>query len=149
MLSGTSDMNDTTIRQGRAGGRGARRAMRAAPDFEMLPALKRGLPLCEPMTPGQVERIDTASMAILEEVGVIFRDQIALQDWKRAGARVEGERVYLDRHLVRELIATIPSGWTYRARNPGRSLPFGGNRSIFVPMTGAPRSGCGRSSTAW
>ena len=76
-------------------------------------------------------------MAILEEVGVIFRDEIALADWKRAGAKVVGERVYLDRELVRELIATIPSSWSYQARNPAKSLPFGGKHSIFVPMTGA------------
>jgi trimethylamine--corrinoid protein Co-methyltransferase len=90
------------------------------------------------MTPEQVRRIDEASMAILEEVGVIFRDEIALADWKRAGAKVVGERVYLDRELVRELISTIPSSWSYQARNPAKSLPFGGKHSIFVPMTGAP-----------
>jgi trimethylamine---corrinoid protein Co-methyltransferase len=82
-------MNDIPVKAARAGGRGARRAMRAAPDFEMLSSLKCGLPECEPMTPDQVERIDAASMAILEEVGVIFRDQIALADWKRAGAKVD------------------------------------------------------------
>lgn len=131
-------MNEITAKTARAGGRGARRAMRAAPDFEMLPSLKRGLPDCEPMTPEQVRRIDEASMAILEEVGVIFRDEIALADWKRAGAKVVGERVYLDRELVRELISTIPSSWSYQARNPAKSLPFGGKHSIFVPMTGAP-----------
>ena len=49
-----------------------------------------------------------------------------MADWKRAGAKVVDDRVYLDRGLVRELISTIPSGWTYRARNPERSLPFGG-----------------------
>ena len=131
-------MNEITAKTARAGGRGARRAMRAAPDFEMLPSLRRGLPECEPMTPEQVRRIDEASMAILEDVGVIFRDEIALADWKRAGAKVVGERVYLDRELVRELIATIPSSWSYQARNPSKSLPFGGKHSIFVPMTGAP-----------
>ena len=86
----------------------------------------------------QVARIDDASMSILEEVGVVFRDKIALEDWKRAGADVRNERVHLDRNLIRELISTIPTGWTYRARNPERSLPFGGKHSIFVPMTGAP-----------
>ncbi|HRK43210.1 MAG TPA: trimethylamine methyltransferase family protein [Gemmobacter sp.] len=131
-------MNDIPARTTRAGGRGARRALRAAPDLAMLPSLKRGLPECLAMTQEQVERIDAASMAILEEVGVIFRDAIALEDWHRAGAKVVGERVYLDRHLVRELIATIPSAWEYRARNPERSLPFGGKYSIFVPITGAP-----------
>ena len=122
----------------RGGGRAARRAKRSAPDFSMLPALERNLPLCEPMDESQIARIDAASMAILEDVGVVFRDEIALADWRRAGADVRGDRVYLDRGLVRELISTIPSGFTYRARNPERSLLFGGKHSIFVPMTGAP-----------
>jgi trimethylamine--corrinoid protein Co-methyltransferase len=41
---------------------------------------------------------------------------------KAAGAKVEGEMVYLDRHLVRELIATIPETFTYHARNSANSL---------------------------
>ncbi|MCV2870271.1 trimethylamine methyltransferase family protein [Defluviimonas sp. WL0002] len=110
-------MTENPTRQARSGGRGARRAMRAAPDFEMLPALKRALPECEPMTPEQIARIDDASMLILDEVGVVFRDDIALEDWRKAGADVRGERVHLDRGLVRELISSIPSSWTYRARN--------------------------------
>jgi trimethylamine--corrinoid protein Co-methyltransferase len=104
----------------------------------MLPGLTRNLPLTEPMTPGQVEKIDSASMDILEEVGVIFRDEIALADWKRAGADVRGERVYLDRNMVRELISTIPPDFTYHARDPGKNVALGGPHSIFVPMTGAP-----------
>ena len=120
----------------RAGGRGARRAQRAAPNRSMLPSLRRGIPVCEIMDGTGVERIDAASMAILEEVGVVFRDPVALADWRRAGADVRGDRVHLDRGLVRELIATIPATFAYRARNPDRSLPFGGPHSIFVPMTG-------------
>lgn len=123
-----------TIRRGR----GARKAMRQQRDITMLPALKRKLPLTEPMNADEVERIDAASMAILEDVGVQFRDPIALEDWKRAGAKVVGEMVYPDRGLVRELIATIPETFTYHARNPANNLPFGNDHCIFVPMTGAP-----------
>lgn len=119
-------------------GRDARRSLRLAPQFEMLPALRRDLPLCEPMDEEQIRRIDDASMSILEEVGIVFRDPIALADWKQAGADVRGERVHLDRALVRELISTIPSSFTYHARDPHKNLPFGGPHSIFVPMTGAP-----------
>ncbi len=93
----------------RSGGRASRRAQRAAPNVAMLPGLKNTLPWCEIMDESQVERIDTASMDILENVGVVFRDDIALADWKSAGAKVDGETVYLDRGLVRALIATIPS----------------------------------------
>ncbi|MDD9923243.1 MAG: trimethylamine methyltransferase family protein, partial [Boseongicola sp.] len=119
-------------------GRGARKAKRQARDFTMLPALRRRLPLVEPMDQDQIERIDAASMHILENVGVQFRDAIALEDWKAAGAKVDGEMVFLDRHLVRELIATIPETFTYHARNPANNLPFGLDHGMFVPMTGAP-----------
>ncbi|KMW60292.1 trimethylamine methyltransferase MttB-like protein [Candidatus Rhodobacter oscarellae] len=119
-------------------GRRARKAIRQARDITMLPSLHRRIPLTELMDGAQVERIDAASMRILEDVGVVFRDEIALEDWRRAGADVRGETVHLDRGLVRELIATIPAQYTIHARNPDKSLPFGGDRSIFVPMTGAP-----------
>ncbi|MGP6089470.1 trimethylamine methyltransferase family protein [Antarctobacter jejuensis] len=122
----------------RSGGRAARRSIRATRDITMLPGLTNTLPLCEVMDGAQVERIDAASMDILENVGVMFRDQIALEDWRKAGARVDGEMVYLDRGLVRELIASIPSDFTYHARNPANNVRLGGRNAVFVPMTGAP-----------
>ena len=125
-------------REARRRGRDARRDLRTAPKQDMLPTLKRNLPLVEPMTPEQVQKIDEASMDILEEVGVVFRDPIALEDWKRAGADVRDERVHLDRHMVRELVQTIPSDITLHARNPKKSVNVGGRAAIFVPMTGAP-----------
>ncbi|WP_068298561.1 trimethylamine methyltransferase family protein [Pararhodobacter sp. CCB-MM2] len=122
----------------RSGGRAARRTLRTTRDFTMLPGLTRAIPECEVMDGAHVERIDAASMDILENVGVQFRDPIALADWKRAGAKVDGERVFLDRGLVRELIKTIPAQFTYHARNPANNVKLGGKHSVFVPMTGAP-----------
>jgi trimethylamine--corrinoid protein Co-methyltransferase len=122
----------------RRGGRDARRAIRMAPKVDMLPTLKRGLPVVEPMDADQVERIHQASLGILEDVGVVFRDPIALADWKKAGADVRDERVHLDRGLVMELISSIPSHITYYARDNGKNVAVGGSDSIFVPMTGAP-----------
>lgn len=122
----------------RSGGRASRRAIRSAPNHRMLPGLKRNLPLCEPMDDEQIEKMDNASMDILEDVGVVFRDDIALADWRAVGADVRGETVHLDRGLVRELIQTIPSDFTYHARNPANNVRLGGKHSIFVPMTGAP-----------
>lgn len=122
----------------RSGGRNARRAKRTAHDFTMLRGLHNELPLTDVMDGAAVERIDSASMDILENVGVQFRDDIALEDWRCVGAKVDGDRVYLDRGLVRELIATIPSQFTYHARNPQNNVQLGGRHSVFVPMTGAP-----------
>ena len=109
--------------QRRRGGRRERRDLRTRPDHAMLPSLTGRLPLTEPMDEEQVARIDSASLDILEDVGVVFRDDIALEDWRRAGADVRGERVHLDRALVKSLIATIPSEITLHARDPEKALP--------------------------
>ena len=132
-------MIDPTVKtRSRAGGRSARHTLRTTRDFTMLAGLERALPVCEVMDGAQVEAIDAASMDILENVGVQFRDPIALADWRAVGAKIEGEIVYLDRGLVRDLISTIPSDFTYVARNPANNVRLGGKHSIFVPMTGAP-----------
>ncbi len=97
------------IRGQRSGGRANRQLLRCHNIEQMLPHLRHGLPYTEPMDEDQIAKIDDASMAILEEVGVIFRDPIALEDWREAGARVEGDLVKFDRHHIRELIKSIPS----------------------------------------
>lgn len=131
-------MSMTAVAPSRRGGRDARRAIRLARDTAMLPQLTRGIPYVEPMSQEQVLKIHNASMAILEEVGVDFRDEIALEQWRKAGARVEGERVYIDRNLAMELLSSLPEEITLHARNPDKSVSLGKGKSIFVPMTGAP-----------
>ena len=130
--------DEASQEQRRRGGRRERRDLRTRPDHDMLPSLTGRLPLTEPMDAEQIARIDSASLDILEDVGVVFRDDIALEDWRRAGADVRGERVHLDRALVKSLISTIPPSITLHARNPDKSVTLGGRQSIFVPMTGAP-----------
>ena len=66
--------------RGRRGGRGARRELRSTFNTTMLPALKRNVPLVEPMDAEQIDKIDNASMAILEDVGVVFREPEAISD---------------------------------------------------------------------
>ena len=119
-------------------GRGNRKRERLTTKVKMLPQLTRGVPLTEPMNEEQVHKINDASMAILEEVGVDFRDPIALEQWKAAGASVEGHRVKFDRAMIEELISTIPETITMHARDPEKTVNIGGNQSMFVPMTGAP-----------
>jgi len=130
-----STQADGTRRRGRR----ARQVERQDPTATMLPTLERNLPLVEPMTPDQIEKIDNASMDILENVGVVFRDDVAVEDWRRAGADVrDGDRIHLDRGLVRELVSSIPSEISYVARNPANNVGIGNNSCVFVPMTGAP-----------
>src|SRR5512134_2115314 len=121
----------------RSGGREGRKALRAAPQLS-FPTLVRNIPTYD-MLPGEaVELIHEESLKILEEVGCEFRDDQAPNQWKKAGADVQGTRVRIDRGLLLSLIASAPSEFTWHARNPERTVKIGGKNTVFVPMYGAP-----------
>ncbi len=119
-------------------GRSARRAERTATTVRWLPELDRGIPYLDIVTPEELERIHDASMTLLEEVGIDFRDDESASLWNKAGASVDGYRVRIDREHLMELISTAPSEYTMLARNPERSVTLGGRKTIFTPSYGAP-----------
>lgn len=122
----------------RAGGRAARREARAAIDTSMLPALRRRLPVVESLDDVAIDRIESAAFDVLRDVGVVFRDPIAVEHWRSVGAAIDGDLVRVDRDTIEDLVSTLPTEMTLHARNPSRSVVVGGDSSIFVPMTGAP-----------
>ena len=119
-------------------GRGARRAARLEQNIEWWPELTRGIPYLDIVTPDQLERIHDASMTLLEEVGIDFRDDESTDMWRNAGAEVDGYRVRIDREHLMALISTAPSEYTMLARNPERSVSLGGRKTVFTPSYGAP-----------
>ena len=121
----------------RSGGREGRRALRAVP-MASFPTLVRNIPVYEIVPDEAVELIHDESLKILEEVGCEFRDDEAISMWKAAGADVTGTRVRIDRALLMELVAKVPSEFTLNARNPERTVTIGGKNTVFVPMYGAP-----------
>jgi trimethylamine--corrinoid protein Co-methyltransferase len=121
----------------RGGGREGRKALRAAPQLS-FPTLVRNIPTYDMLPNEAVELIHEESLKILEEVGCEFRDDQAPQQWKKAGADVQGTRVRVDRSLLMSLIASAPSEFTWHARNPERTVKIGGKNTVFVPMYGAP-----------
>lgn len=86
----------------------------------------------------ELQRVHDASMDILEGVGIEFRDEIALQHWRRAGARVDGELVNIDREHLMELIARAPAEFPVTGRGPDTAFTMGGDWTAFAPMQGAP-----------
>ncbi len=94
----------------------------------------------EPLSAEQLRQIDDASLRILEEIGIDFLDDEALDLWAAAGAEVDraSQHVCVDRGLVRELVGRAPGQFTLRARNPQRSLTLGGNAINFATVGGAP-----------
>lgn len=90
------------------------------------------------LDPADLERLHEASLDILENVGLDFLDAEALDIWQRAGAKVDhkAQHVWPDRGLIMEAIATAPSSFRWRARNPAHDVVIGGNAFAFGPCGG-------------
>jgi trimethylamine--corrinoid protein Co-methyltransferase len=85
------------------------------------------------------EILEHNAETLLEEIGIEFRrDPESLRLWREAGADVNGERVRIPRGLARQLLRSAPSTFTVRARNPERSVRFGGDSTVFSPVGGPP-----------
>ena len=119
-------------------GREARRA-RAQRANAKYPYIQRRLKPVELLSSEAIEIIEANAETILEEVGIEFRrDSESLRLWQAAGADVKGERVHIPRGMARALLATAPEEFMLYARNPERSVRFGGNATVFSPVGGPP-----------
>ena len=91
-------------RRGRSGGREARRAARSQPKSQAEPFVRRAIPCYEVLDQAGLELIEHNADTILEEVGIEFHFDDALQRWKDAGADVQGTRVRFPRGMCRSII---------------------------------------------
>ncbi|WP_281350141.1 glycine betaine--corrinoid protein methyltransferase [Alkalibaculum sporogenes] len=96
------------------------------------------LPKYDILTDEQIQTIHDNTMRILQEVGVEFSYEPAIEIFRKHGQKVDGHRVYFDREFVEEMVEGAPSEFTLHARNPEHNLICGGNNTIFMPGYGAP-----------
>ena len=107
------------------------------------PFVLRNIPYFDFADEETLVRIEQQAERLLESPGIDFRgDPIALSLWKEAGADVTGERVRIPVQLARQLCALAPAEFDQHARNPQRTVRFGGKRTIFAPVYGAPFVRC-------
>lgn len=96
------------------------------------------IPTVDVLTQEQVERIDAEVMRILTEVGCDFEYEPALEVFRGAGVRVEGNRVFLTEDFIRARLAEAPSEFTLAARNAALSTPVHDGSFILTPSYGPP-----------
>ncbi len=118
-------------------GRVARRSLRAAPLG--VPYIIRNIPTYDVLGEENLQKIERVADRILAEVGIEFRgDPTALELWRKAGAKVEGELVRFEPGMLREIVSSAPEQFTQHARNPANSVEIGGKSVVFSPAYGCP-----------
>lgn len=136
-----STTSATPRRSRRQRGAAATRRERAAQGpVDAVAYITRRLPAYDLLAEEGLVRIEETADTLLEEIGIDFRnDPEALDLWRAAGADVNVERVRFPRGLLRSIIQNnAPAQFTQHARNPARSVVFGGDNTILAPAYGSP-----------
>src|SRR5260370_196983 len=77
-------------------------------------------------------------MTILEEIGVDFLHDGARELFRKAGMRIEENRVRFERAFVMEQVARTPATFEYQARNSAHTVTLGGDNVVTAPVYGPP-----------
>ena len=118
----------------RQGGRRARRAIRAAPLSEEDKAVKPGMRggRFAPLTPLQVQRIHTAVLDVLENIGLSQAIPSCIELITAAGGKLTEEgRLTFPRSLVEDTIASACRDFVLCARDPKHDMELSGTRMYF------------------
>lgn len=85
-----------------------------------------------------IDAIHDASLLILEDIGLEFLDDEALDIWQAAGVKVDraARRVWPDRGLIMDALKSAPRTFTWRARNPAHNVLMGDDSITFGPCGG-------------
>ncbi len=96
------------------------------------------MPRYEILSEADLTTIERGWQRIVREIGIQFDHPEALDRFRAAGQRVEGDVVHLDPDFVLEQIALAPKEFHLRARNPEHSVILGGDHMVFTPVSGPP-----------
>ena len=132
-------------RRSRSEGASRARGRKASPaGLKQLPfrQWRNSLSPIEVVSADQLEMIHTASLQVLEEIGMNFLLPEAREILREAGADVDpdSERVRFDRALIEHHLKTVPAAFELHARNPAHNLHIGGNTVNFVSIASPPNA---------
>ena len=72
-----------------------------------------------------LNRIHEATVRILEETGIVFHSDEVIAVFKKEGARVEGQTVYISRKMIDRAIDTVPKVFKFHAKDHEKAIYVG------------------------
>jgi trimethylamine--corrinoid protein Co-methyltransferase len=107
---------------------------------------EKRLPHFEVLSDDAMEVIERGWRRLISEIGVEFLHDDAVELFRQAGQRIDGQTVHFDPEFVLEQVAKAPSEYDLVARNPAQTVRVGGRHMFFAPTQGPPfvREGANR-----
>ena len=101
--------------------------------------LRHPLKYSEKLSGNDIESILTASLKVLEGIGMVVQSEHICRTLEKAGAKVDkgSNRIFFESKMVQEYLKHVPSKWTFYARNPERNVEVGGKNLLVAPGYGS------------
>jgi trimethylamine---corrinoid protein Co-methyltransferase len=100
---------------------------------------KRLIPKYDLLDDVALVAIENQADWILENVGIEFRgDKVALELFRDAGVRIDGERLQFSAGHARDLCKTAPDKFQLHGRDPQNTVILGGDNIVLMPGYGSP-----------
>ncbi|MCF6305401.1 MAG: trimethylamine methyltransferase family protein [Rhodobacteraceae bacterium] len=117
----------------RAGGRAARKAMRAAPLVDEMKPVRSGMEggQYKPLSPDDIEKIHESVLEILETIGIKSATPACIKACTKVGATFENERLLFPRQLVLDTIKIANRDLTLCGRTPEHDIKPQGTKVHF------------------
>jgi trimethylamine--corrinoid protein Co-methyltransferase len=96
------------------------------------------MPRYEILSEDAMEVLDRGWRRIVCELGIEFLLPEAVEYFREAGQKVEGDKVFLDPEFLLEQVAKAPREFELQARNRDHTVNVGGNHMVFAPVYGPP-----------
>jgi trimethylamine--corrinoid protein Co-methyltransferase len=99
---------------------------------------EKRVPHYELLSEDAMATIEGGWRRLISEIGVEFLHDDAVEMFRKAGQRIEGQVVHFDPDFVLEQVAKAPSEYDLVARNPDHTVRVGGRHMFFAPTQGPP-----------
>jgi trimethylamine---corrinoid protein Co-methyltransferase len=96
------------------------------------------LPRYEILSEDAMAVLDKGWRRIVTEIGIEFLLDDALEEFRNAGQKVDGQKVILDPDFLLEQVAKAPREFDLQARNPDNTAHIGGDNMVFASVYGCP-----------
>ena len=99
---------------------------------------RNAMPHYEILSEDAMATLDRGWRRIVEEIGVEFLSDRALELFRQAGQKVDEQCVRFDPEFVLEQVAKAPRSFDVQARNPAHSVHIGDDAMVFGSVYGPP-----------
>lgn len=86
----------------------------------------------------EISKIHEASINVLQNTGIEILHEKARKIYKSNGAKIKNSIVYLPYNIIEKFVEKAPETFMLHARNPDKTVNFGGEYSVFSPGFGSP-----------